>query len=80
MPPAGVASLATRMTNETSAAPRRRYLTWRYPDRHFSKVHILGEDALPLCGGRPGREMGRPTPPIPEDALCDECMERDSSS
>ncbi len=68
------------MTSETSTAPRRRYLTWRYPDRHFSKVHILGEDALPLCGGRPGRETGRPTPPIPPDALCEDCMALDTPS
>ena len=61
-----------------SPSSQRRYITWRYADRRFSKVHVVGADGQPLCGGRPGREVGRPTPPIPEAALCPECVARDS--
>src|SRR5207249_2042688 len=51
-----------------------RYLTWRLPDRHFSKVHVLGEAGTPLCGRVPSRERGRPVPPIPESELCPDCQ------
>ena len=51
-----------------------RYVTWRYADRKFGKVHIAGAEGLSLCGRKPGREVGRPTPPIPEDAQCPECQ------
>ena len=51
-----------------------RYLTWRLPDRHFSKVHVLGEAGTPLCGRVPSRERGRPLPPIPESELCPDCQ------
>jgi hypothetical protein len=52
------------------------YLTWRYPDRHFTKVHIVDGAGLPLCGRIPGRERGRPADPIPESSFCDECLAR----
>lgn len=51
-----------------------RYVTWRYADRKFGKVHIAGAEGLSLCGRKPGREVGRPTPPIPEDSHCPECQ------
>jgi hypothetical protein len=52
------------------------YLTWRYPDRHFTKVHIVDGGGLPLCGRIPGRERGRPADPIPASSFCDECLAR----
>lgn len=51
----------------------QRYVTWRYADRKFGKVHVMGADGLSLCGRKPGREVGRPKPPIPEDSRCVEC-------
>lgn len=56
----------------------RRYATWRHVDRHFSKVHLLDADSHPLCGRMRGREMGRPSPPIPESALCEDCLKHDA--
>ncbi len=53
--------------------PRPRYVTWRYADRHYSKVHVLAETGVAVCGKVPGRELGRPTEPIPDAALCPEC-------
>jgi hypothetical protein len=66
------------MTQTKPSSAPRKYLTWRYADRHYSKVHLLGTDAQPLCGSRPGREVGRPTPPIPDDAICPECLAREA--
>jgi hypothetical protein len=56
----------------------RRYATWRNIDRGFSKVHLLGADSQPLCGRMRGREMGRPEPPFPESALCQDCLKHDA--
>ena len=52
---------------------KSRYVTWRYADRHFSKVHVVDSRGVPLCGRTPGREIGRPIPPIPDSALCEGC-------
>ena len=41
----------------------RRYVTWRLPDRQFSKVHVQQDPEL----------TGSPQPPIPAAAMCPEC-------
>ena len=54
-----------------TASPR--YVTWRYADRRYSKVHILTASGTSVCGKTPGREIGRPKEPIPDAARCEEC-------
>ncbi len=59
---------------------KQRYVTWRYADRHFSKVHVQDAAGALLCGRTPGRDIGRPVPPIPEAALCDDCASARAST
>ena len=61
------------MASRRPSTSQPRYITWRYADRHFSKVHVLGPEGISLCGRTPGREVGRPTPPFPEGEQCPEC-------
>ncbi len=56
---------------------QQRYVTWRLPDRHFSKVHLRSEDDLTRCGRPLPRTTSSPQPPIPEAALCPECSAKD---
>ncbi|MGH2427775.1 MAG: hypothetical protein ACRDGV_02640 [Candidatus Limnocylindria bacterium] len=57
----------------TTPAQQQRYVTWRLPDRHFSKVHLAGEPGATVCGRALPRAIGSPTPPIPESEMCQEC-------
>jgi hypothetical protein len=50
----------------------RRYVTWRLPDRHFSKVHLIGEPGLTVCGRALPRATGTPEAPIPDSEMCPE--------
>ncbi|MDQ3880352.1 MAG: hypothetical protein M3295_04695 [Chloroflexota bacterium] len=59
---------------KNGASNAYRYATWRHSDRRYSKVHLLDDDAQPLCGRTPGRELGHPKPPIPESAFCEACL------
>ena len=52
---------------------QRRYVTWRLPDRHFSKVHLIGEPGLTVCGRALPRATGTPEAPIPASEMCVEC-------
>jgi len=52
---------------------QRRYVTWRLPDRHFSKVHLVGEPGLTVCGRALPRATGQPKAPIPESEMCPDC-------
>ena len=52
---------------------QRRYVTWRLPDRHFSKVHLVGEPGLTICGRALPRATGQPKAPIPESEMCPDC-------
>ncbi len=52
---------------------QRRYVTWRLPDRHFSKVHLIGEVGLTVCGRALPRATGTPEAPIPASEMCPEC-------
>ncbi|HET8571215.1 MAG TPA: hypothetical protein VFN14_04950 [Candidatus Limnocylindria bacterium] len=52
----------------------RRYVTWRLPDRQFSKVHLMADSELTLCGRTPPRATGSPQPPIPDISLCPTCI------
>lgn len=54
--------------------PERKYVTWRLPDRHFSKVHLMRDPELTLCGRTLPRAIGSPVPPIPASELCNECI------
>jgi len=54
--------------------PTRRYVTWRLPDRHFSKVHLMRDPELTVCGRTLPRATGSPVPPIPDSELCAECI------
>jgi hypothetical protein len=54
-------------------SPTRRYVTWRLPDRHFSKVHLTRDQELTICGRTLPRATGSPVPPIPASELCPEC-------
>jgi hypothetical protein len=62
----------------TTPAQQRRYVTWRLPDRHFSKVHLVGEPGSTLCGRALPRATGAPRPPIPESEMCPECAAADA--
>jgi hypothetical protein len=59
-------------------APVRRYVTWRLPDRHFSKVHLARDEEMTLCGRTLPRATGSPVPPIPDSELCPECAGLDA--
>ena len=52
---------------------QRRYVTWRLPDRHFSKVHLVGEPGLTICGRALPRAIGQPKAPIPDSEMCPDC-------
>ncbi len=52
---------------------QRRYVTWRLPDRHFSKVHLVGEPGTTICGRALPRAIGQPKAPIPESEMCPDC-------
>jgi hypothetical protein len=51
----------------------RRYVTWRLPDRQFSKVHLQRDAEATICGKTLPRATGAPEPPIPAAAMCPEC-------
>jgi len=51
----------------------RRYVTWRLPDRQFSKVHLQRDAEMTICGKTLPRATGSPQPPIPAAAMCPEC-------
>ena len=57
----------------SSTTRQRRYVTWRLPDRHFSKVHLVGEPGLTICGRALPRATGQPKAPIPESEMCPDC-------
>jgi hypothetical protein len=48
-------------------------VTWRLPDRHFSKVHLIGEPGSTICGRALPRAIGQPKAPIPESEMCPDC-------
>lgn len=52
---------------------QRRYVTWRLPDRHFSKVHLIGDPGSTICGRALPRAIGQPKAPIPESEMCPDC-------
>jgi hypothetical protein len=52
---------------------QRRYVTWRLPDRHFSKVHLVGEPGSTICGRALPRAIGQPKAPIPDSEMCPDC-------
>jgi hypothetical protein len=52
---------------------QRRYVTWRLPDRQFSKVHVQADAEMTVCGKTLPRATGSPQPPIPAAAMCPEC-------
>ncbi len=52
---------------------QRQYVTWRLPDRHFSKVHLVGETGFTVCGRALPRATGQPKAPIPESEMCADC-------
>ncbi|HLE59885.1 MAG TPA: hypothetical protein VJA85_09585 [Candidatus Limnocylindria bacterium] len=54
----------------------RRYVTWRLPDRQFSKVHLQRDAEATLCGKTLPRALGSPQPPIPAASMCPECASR----
>jgi hypothetical protein len=56
-----------------SPVRQRRYVTWRLPDRHFSKVHLVGEPGSTICGRALPRATGQPKAPIPESEMCPDC-------
>jgi hypothetical protein len=62
----------------TTPTRQRRYVTWRLPDRHFSKVHLVVEPGSTLCGRALPRATGAPHPPIPESEMCTECAAADA--
>lgn len=57
----------------TTTANDRRYVTWRLPDRQFSKVHLARDTEHTLCGRALPRATGSPQPPIPAVSMCQEC-------
>jgi hypothetical protein len=50
----------------------RRYVTWRLPDRQFSKVHLQRDPEMTVCGKTLPRALGSPQPPIPAVSMCPE--------
>ena len=52
---------------------QRRYVTWRLPDRHFSKVHLIGDAGSTICGRALPRAIGQPKAPIPDSEMCQDC-------
>jgi hypothetical protein len=79
-PISGIIGLRIRSPATVSTTPtrQRRYVTWRLPDRHFSKVHLVGEPGSTLCGRALPRATGAPHPPIPESEMCTECAAADA--
>ena len=61
------------MTTTATTANDRRYVTWRLPDRQFSKVHLQRDPEQTICGRTLPRATGSPQPPIPAVAMCPEC-------
>jgi hypothetical protein len=57
----------------TTTANDRRYVTWRLPDRQFSKVHLQRDAEQTVCGRTLPRATGSPQPPIPPVSMCQEC-------
>jgi hypothetical protein len=57
-------------------APGQRYVTWRLPDRQFTKVHLVAEAGRTVCGKPIPRLTGAPQPPIPETTMCPTCASR----
>ena len=57
----------------TTTTNERRYVTWRLPDRQFSKVHLQRDPEQTICGRTLPRATGSPQPPIPDAAMCQEC-------
>ena len=56
----------------------RRYVTWRLPDRQFSKVHLQRDPEMTVCGKTLPRALGSPQPPIPAVSMCPECAASES--
>jgi hypothetical protein len=48
-------------------------VTWRLPDRHFSKVHLVGDPGSTVCGRALPRATGQPKAPIPDSEMCPDC-------
>jgi hypothetical protein len=71
-PPRPPAARTPRSTMVTSIN-ERRYVTWRLPDRQFSKVHVQRDPEMTVCGKTLPRATGSPQPPIPAAAMCPEC-------
>jgi hypothetical protein len=72
VPPRGAAANIPRSTMATTVN-ERRYVTWRLPDRQFSKVHLQRDPEFTICGKTLPRATGSPQPPIPAAAMCPEC-------
>lgn len=70
--PRGSLRLRIEMTT-TTTTNERRYVTWRLPDRQFSKVHLQRDPEQTICGRTLPRATGSPQPPIPDAAMCQEC-------
>jgi hypothetical protein len=66
-------SPAPRIEMTTTTTNDRRYVTWRLPDRQFSKVHLQRDPEQTICGRTLPRATGSPQPPIPAAAMCQEC-------
>jgi hypothetical protein len=71
--PRGAAATTPRSTMATTHVNERRYVTWRLPDRQFSKVHLQRDPEATVCGKTLPRATGSPQPPIPAAAMCPEC-------
>ena len=67
------ASATESRSVSSTPTQQRRYVTWRLPDRHFSKVHLIGEAGLTICGRALPRATGQPKAPIPESEMCPDC-------
>ena len=72
-PPRPPRSPAPRIEMTTTTTNDRRYVTWRLPDRQFSKVHLQRDPEQTICGRTLPRATGSPQPPIPDAAMCQEC-------
>jgi hypothetical protein len=76
----GIADFWHTLLSQTEFRPvsstptrQRKYVTWRLPDRHFSKVHLVGEPGSTVCGRALPRATGQPKAPIPESEMCPDC-------
>ena len=72
-PPRPTRSPVFRIEMTTTTTNERRYVTWRLPDRQFSKVHLQRDPEQTICGRTLPRATGSPQPPIPDAAMCQEC-------